>query len=172
MRYIIHVLLATLIVFTSNAQGPSSNHSFKKPENRVLVISGGGARGAWGVGVCKALLERYDGYRAVYGTSTGSLMAPMVLLQDIEKLEYNYTHVTQKDIFSLNPFKVKKEPVLIDGAQAIDSLTGWELYTMRTEIKSFNAIWRLLWGKPSLGKSENLRKLIKSQFSKEEYDEM
>lgn len=150
----------------------AQTYSFKPPQNRVLVISGGGARGAWGVGVCKALLEKHHGYKAVYGTSTGSLMAPMILLQNIEKLEFNYTNVTQKSIFSLNPFKVTKEPVLIDGAQAIDSLTNTKLFTMKTDIKPLNAIWRLFTGKPSLGESYNLKKLIQSQFSREEYNRL
>lgn len=150
----------------------SQANSFKPPHNRVLVISGGGARGAWGVGVCKALLERHQGYKAVYGTSTGSLMAPMILLQNIDKLEFNYTNVTQKSIFNCNPFKVKKEPVLIDGAQAIDSLTNIKLFTMKTDIKPLNALWRLILGKPTLGESYNLRNLIQSQFTKEEYNKL
>ena len=141
----------------------SQTSVFRPPHNRVLVISGGGARGAWGVGVCKALLEKHHGYKAVYGTSTGSLMVPMILLQNIERLEYNYTNVTQKSIFSCNPFKVKKEPVLIDGAPAIDSLTNTKLFTMKTDIKPLNAVWRLIQGKPSLGESYNLKKLIQNQ---------
>lgn len=147
----------------------TQNLTFKIPQNRVLVISGGGARGAWGVGVCKALLEKYGGYKAVYGTSTGSLMAPMILLQNIEKLEFNYTQVTQKSIFSTNPFKVKKEPVMLGGAAVIDSLTNTRLFTMKTEIKPLNAIWRLILGKPSLGESYSLKRLIQNQFTKEEY---
>jgi NTE family protein len=171
-------LFFTSIIFitlNSNAQTKKMG-IYRAPQNRVLVVSGGGARGAWGVGVCKALLEQHSGYKAVYGTSTGSLMAPMILLQKIEKLEYNYTHVTQGNIFNLNPFKIKKEPLIVDGQFIYDSLmtaiegTPFQVFNMSTDIKPFNAFWRLLWGKATVGKSENLLKLIHDQFTENEYD--
>lgn len=178
MNYSIRIFLALfalsslLTVSQLCAQTILKSKEFKTPQNRVLVVSGGGARGAWGVGVCKALMEKHHGYKAVYGTSTGSLMAPMIMLQNIAKLEYNYTHVTQSDIFNLSPFKLVKEPYNIDGHPVYDSLTGTRIYNLKTEIKGLNAIWRLLWGKPSVGKSENLLKLIRNQFSKEEFNTM
>jgi predicted acylesterase/phospholipase RssA len=43
---------------------------------------------------------------------------------------------------------------------------------MKTDIKPLNAIWRLFIGKPSLGESYNLKKLIQSQFSREEYNRL
>ena len=135
--------LATCVLFTAHSQP-----AYKKPANKVLAISGGGARGAWGLGVAETLFDQSGGYRAVFGTSTGSLMAPMVLLQQWGKLEFQYTSVTQKSIFSKNPFKVKK----VNG-------------TVTTQLKSFNAIWRLIWGKATLGETENLRDLIKTCFT-------
>ena len=130
----------------------SHAQSYKRPGNRVLVVSGGGARGAWGVGVARSLYETEGGYRAVFGTSIGSLMAPMILLQQFDSLEAYYTRVTQKDIFSKNPFKVK-------------TVNG----TVTTELKGFNAFWRLLWNKPTLGETENLRRLIQKCFRPEDF---
>src|SRR5258706_14547762 len=113
--------LSLLLAYISYAQ-----QVYKKPGNKILVVSGGGARGAWGVGVAKSLYNIQGGYRAVFGTSTGSLMAPLILLQRFDSLASYYTSVTQESIFSRNPFKVKK----ING-------------TVTTQLKVFNEIWRL-----------------------------
>src|SRR5436190_22155492 len=117
---------------------------FKKPGNKILVVSGGGARGAWGVGVAESLYQTEGGYRAVFGTSTGSLMAPLILLQRFDSLKSYYTKVTQESIFSHNPFRVKK----ING-------------TVTTQLKIPNAIWRLIRSKHTLGETENLKHLIR-----------
>ena len=126
--------------------------AYKKPAKKVLAISGGGARGAWGLGVAESLFDKEGGYQAVFGTSTGSLMAPMVLLQQWDKLEKQYTSVTQESIFNKNPFKVAK----VNGA-------------VTTKLKSFNAIWRLIWGKPTLGETKNLRNLIGQTFTPQDF---
>jgi len=139
----------SLIMIALQSQGQDN---YQKPARKVLAISGGGARGAWGLGVAEALFFEEGGYRAVFGTSTGSLMAPMVLLQQWNKLEVKYTSVTQKSIFNKNPFKVKK----VNG-------------TVTTQLKSFNAIWRLIWGKPTLGETQNLRNLIAESFTPEDF---
>ena len=52
---------------------------------RALVISGGGAKGAWGVGVIHALVkEKGHKYDIAIGTSTGSLIGPFVLIEDLK----------------------------------------------------------------------------------------
>jgi NTE family protein len=134
-----------------------SQSEFSKPGRKMLVISGGGARGAWGVGVVSELYKKYGGYRAVFGTSTGSLMSSFVLLQKFDTLETAYSRVTQKDIFSSNPFKIK-----------YDKQTG----ELRTKIKTPKAMWRVITGKKSLGESENLLKLIKRQLTPSMYEEL
>jgi NTE family protein len=146
VRNLFKPLTFSFIFFISFSTG--AQQEYKKPGNKILVVSGGGARGAWGVGVAKSLYNTEGGYRAVFGTSTGSLMAPMILLQQFDSLASYYTHVTQESIFSLNPFKVKK----INGA-------------VITQLKGFNAIWRLIRGKPTLGETENLKHLIKHCFT-------
>lgn len=140
-------LLTVSFCFSAKAQT-----SYKKPHSKVLAVSGGGARGAWGLGVVEQLVEQGGAYRAVFGTSTGSLMAPMVLLQQFDKLKTEYTSVTQKKIFNKNPFKVK----MVND-------------TPKAQLKSFNAIWRLITGKPTLGESENLRDLIEHCFTPDDF---
>ncbi len=111
---------------------------------RLLVVSGGGARGAWGVGIANFLDATGKRYAHIVGTSTGSLMAPLILLRKFDKLNRAYTSVSQKDIFTINPFRK-------DGG-----------------IKLLNAICRF--NKPSLGTTENLRTLIRQFITLEDYN--
>jgi predicted acylesterase/phospholipase RssA len=64
--------------------------------SRALVISGGGCKGAFAVGVLKRLFAAYPGlsFDIFVGTSTGSLMSPLVALGEMEMVEKLYT--TQK----------------------------------------------------------------------------
>lgn len=64
--------------------------------SRALVISGGGCKGAFAVGVLKKLFATYPAldFDIYVGTSTGSLMAPLVALGEMQMLEELYT--TQK----------------------------------------------------------------------------
>ena len=67
----------------------------------ALVISGGGAKGAWAVGALRHLLKdlhvRFD---LVVGTSTGALIAPLAALGDIDDLVRIYTTVKDTDVLS------------------------------------------------------------------------
>ena len=118
--------------------GPPSPVGRPAYNDRLLVVGGGGARGAWGAGYVKALSDSLGPYRVVFGTSTGSLMAPLIVLNKFELLKKGYTGVTQESIFNVNPFN-----------EATGGLRGW------------NALWRSLVGKKSFGDTENLRKLIR-----------
>ena len=103
--------------------------------NRILVVSGGGSRGAWGAGYAKFLSDSFGEYNVAFGTSTGSLMNPLILLGKFDELKKGYTTVTQKKIFDKNPFKT-------------DGNLRWTV------------LLRVLFGKKTLGESNNLRKLI------------
>jgi len=120
---------------------------------RVIVISGGGARGAWGGGVAESLhkKEKYS-YDLAIGTSTGSLLVPFVISKDFEKAKESFTGVTQRSIFNVNPFK-KKE--------------GKE-----DQIKFLPAIFRIVIGKKTIGESKNLRELIRRDIPIDVYEQM
>ncbi len=64
--------------------------------SRALVISGGGCKGAFAVGILKRLFAEYPGlnFDMFVGTSTGALMAPLVALGEMGMVEKLYT--TQK----------------------------------------------------------------------------
>jgi NTE family protein len=73
-----------------------------------LVISGGGAKGAFAGGLSEYLVNNLkNDYTIFVGTSTGNLLIPFIALGEFEMLKEAYTSVTQDDIFTLNPFKVK-----------------------------------------------------------------
>ncbi|MDO1449565.1 patatin-like phospholipase family protein [Rhodocytophaga aerolata] len=109
----------------------------------ALVISGGGALGALGGGTLARLNKDYQ---IISGVSTGSLLSPLVALREWDRLREAYTTVTQKDIFTYNPFKA-------DG-----------------KIHIWKAIWRILQGKTTLGDSSALRKTIKRFFSQADFE--
>ncbi len=65
----------------------------------ALVISGGGSKGAFSVGVVKDLMNIYElDFDILVGTSTGALIVPLVALGELEKLEQLYTSVTDEQI--------------------------------------------------------------------------
>src|SRR6185503_17038087 len=60
---------------------------------RALVISGGGCKGAYAVGVIKQLKQIFPNlsFDIFVGTSTGSLIAPLAAIDEIALLEEIYT---------------------------------------------------------------------------------
>lgn len=121
---------------------------------RALVISGGGSKGAFAGGVAQYLIQeqgkKYDLY---LGTSTGSLLIPHLAEGNLEKLHDIYTNVTQKKIFSINPFIVKKK----DGREYVT-------------INYLNMFWQFVKKKRTFGESRNLQKEIKKHFSEENFE--
>ena len=76
---------------------------------RALVISGGGSKGAYAGGVAQYLIqEEGRKYDLFLGTSTGSLLVPHIAAGKIDKIHEVFTNVRQKNIFSVDPFKVHK----------------------------------------------------------------
>jgi NTE family protein len=140
-----YILLVLVLYSIQGVSQETSNVSVNNLPKKVLVVSGGGARGAWGAGVAKALSQKSN-YVCVVGTSTGSLMAPLVILRKFDSLETAYTTQSQGDIFNVNPFKPNGT------------------------IRPFNALWRLIIGKRTLGESKNLKKLINKYVPLEDFN--
>jgi len=121
---------------------------------KALVMSGGGSKGAFAGGVAQYLIEQEGkNYDMFLGTSTGSLLAPHLAVNNIGKLYDIYTSVNQKTIFSINPFVVKKK--------GDREFVG---------INYFNTVLQFIKRKRTFGESKNLKRHIKRQFTKEEYD--
>ena len=123
---------------------------------RALVISGGGSKGAFAGGVAQHLIQDlgYE-YDMFLGTSTGSLLIPHLSLNKIDKVYNLFTNVTQRDIFSVSPFvqrqKGNREYVSIDFV---------------------NSLWQFIRKKRTFGESKHLKRNIKRNFSKEEFEEI
>jgi len=67
---------------------------------KALVISGGGSKGAFAVGVIKHLSENFPeiDFDIFVGTSTGSLIVPLAASGQVELLQQLYTSVTTDDV--------------------------------------------------------------------------
>ncbi len=121
---------------------------------RALVISGGGSKGAYAGGVAQYLIQEegynYDMY---LGTSTGSLLVPHMAAGKIDKIYNVFTNVTQSNIFSVNPFAIRKK-----GNREFVS------------IDFINTLWQFIKMKRTFGESKALRRHIKKHFTKEEYN--
>lgn len=92
----------------------------------ALVISGGGSKGAFAVGVLKYMAATPKiAFDTICGTSTGSLIAPMAALGEINLLEKLYTtHITSDVIITgnvINRFASKDSYSLFD-AQPLATL--------------------------------------------------
>jgi predicted acylesterase/phospholipase RssA len=114
---------------------------------KALVLSGGGAKGSWSGGIIEYLVkEQNKKWDLVIGTSTGSLLSPLSAIGEIDRLKEAYTTVDNKSIFNIEPFNEKGK------------------------VRLFNALWRVLTKKTSLGQANNLKKKIKEIITEEDYN--
>ena len=122
---------------------------------RALVISGGGNKGAFAGGIAEYLIKvKNNNYDLMLGTSTGSLLIPLLSVDKVDKIKKVFTTVTQSDIFNTNPFKTYRDK---EGIQ-------------KTKIHHLNTVRMFLNGKKTLGESENLRKLILRSFTLNDFN--
>lgn len=86
---------------------------------KALIISGGGSKGAFAVGVLKYIAQNKPELKfdIIGGTSTGALITPLAAIDEISKLEEIYTSTTTEDIIVKgNLFqRFKDENSLFDG---------------------------------------------------------
>ena len=123
---------------------------------RALVISGGGSKGAFAGGVAQYLIQDQGmHYDMLLGTSTGSLLVPHLALSDIPKIYKLFTNVRQNDIFSVSPFVQRKR-----GNREFVS------------IDFVNSIWQFIKMKRTFGESKTLKRNIRRNFTKAEFDKI
>ena len=88
----------------------------------ALVVSGGGSKGAFAVGAVERLREEGVEFDIVAGTSTGALMGPLVITDEIQALRGIYTNIHDEDILK------KRNIIEIATQDAIyDTTPLWEL---------------------------------------------
>lgn len=121
----------------------------KNKKIRALVFSGGGSKGAFLGGEFQALVESGLDWDLYVGCSTGSILNTLAPMGDYETLKKAYTSVNQKSIFpKINPF------------------------TKKGKINIWNAMWRLIKGKNSLGEGDGLIELLKQYYTVEDFNEI
>lgn len=125
--------------------------SKKKRKIKGLVISGGGAFGAMGVGT---LARMNKTYQHIVGVSTGALMSPLVALKEWELLREAYTSVGQYDILDENKWYEPKT------------------FNSDGSANMYNLLYRQAAGKLSAGTSNALRDTIDRFITKEQFEKI
>jgi NTE family protein len=123
---------------------------------RAMVISGGGSKGAFAGGIAEYLINVCkNDYDLFVGTSTGSLLIPLLSIGEISRLKEVYTSVNQNSIFSRNPFIIKER----DGEFEI-------------RINHLNILIGFLKGSKTFGESKALKKLILRTITSDFFEQM
>ena len=73
-----------------------------------IVLEGGGARGAYQIGVWKALREAGMKIRGVAGTSVGALNGALICMDDLEKAEEIWRNMTYSTVFRVDDPMIAK----------------------------------------------------------------
>ena len=129
----------------------------KKVTKKGLIISGGGAFGAYGVGTLTALNKDYD---LVAGVSTGALMSPLVALKKWEVLKEAYTSVTNEKIFDKKWYR----PHVFNKKGKLNYFSIFYVLIARM----FGRKNHLL----SLATTKNMRKLIEQFITTEDWNQL
>lgn len=93
---------------------------------RILITSGGGAKGAFSVGALQYLSGAFNGgFDLISGTSTGSLIAAMIAANKLQTLVDVYRNTTNQRI--LKPTDIldssrKGQPYIYDTQPLMDQL--------------------------------------------------
>lgn len=123
---------------------------------KALVISGGGAKGAWAGGYVEYLVKEAGmSWDILIGSSTGSLLVPLIAINHWGELKKAYTTSYQHDIFSNCPFTVRRTE---DGFKA--------------SFNHFRIILQFIQGRKTLGESRSLKQLIRTTFPPEKWEEL
>ncbi len=120
---------------------------------RALVISGGGSKGAFAGGLAEYLIqEKKRDYQILIGSSTGSLLVPLLSIGKTAKLKQVFTNVNQNDIFNISPFIITEKNGVF-----------------KTRINHLGVLTTMLKGKKTFGESKNLRRLIADTMTADDF---
>jgi predicted patatin/cPLA2 family phospholipase len=123
---------------------------------KALVISGGGAKGAWAGGFVEYLVRQQGKqWDVLVGSSTGSLLVPMIAINAWDSLKKAYTTSKQADIFSNCPFFIHKSQ---DGFKAT--------------FNHLRILLQFIQGRKTLGESRSLKQLIQRTFTEDKWHEL
>ncbi len=127
-----------------------------------LILEGGGARGAYQIGVWKALKEHGIRIKGIAGASVGALNAAIICQGDLERAEHLWSEISYEKVISnyedtLKTLMEHREMLLNPNEQ---------LRIKGSEIKKLISDIRQIFNDGGLD-IENLRKLIKENINPE-----
>ncbi len=99
------VLTAVLILVLTQTSPVLACEPLRGPLDApvALVLSGGGAKGAWEAGAAVALIEGGLPVRVVAGSSAGALNAAMLADGRLDRLQAHWRSVTREQVYALRP---------------------------------------------------------------------
>lgn len=99
------VLSALLVVLLAAASTASACEPARAPLDAplALVLSGGGAKGAWEAGAAVALIEHGVPVRLVAGSSAGALTAAMLVDGRLDRLQALWRSLSREQVYALRP---------------------------------------------------------------------
>jgi predicted patatin/cPLA2 family phospholipase len=123
---------------------------------RALVISGGGSKGAWAGGVAEYLIkEKGYNYTLGVGSSTGSILLPHLMIDEVDVIKDIYTNVRTRDIFTNNPFIISKK----DGEFIV-------------KLNHINILKSFLSSVPTFGDSHRLLKMLRRNLTLKQFEKL
>ena len=98
-------LLSASIVLLASAAAVRACEPARGPLDApvALVLSGGGAKGAWEAGAAVALIEAGVPVRLVAGSSAGALTAAMLADGRLDRLQQLWRSLSREQVFTLRP---------------------------------------------------------------------
>ena len=79
-----------------------------KEKGLALALEGGGARGAYQIGVVKALYENNVKFKSIVGTSIGAINAAYLVQDSFDEIYNMWSTLSFKDLFDLDEEPLKK----------------------------------------------------------------
>ncbi len=91
-----------------------------------IVLEGGGAKGAYQIGVWKALREAGVRIRGIAGSSVGALNGALMCTDDLEKAEYLWQNISYSKVMDVQeiPVELLQDWRSVDLKEALTSLVG------------------------------------------------
>jgi NTE family protein len=97
------LVLSLTLTWTAGAVSGCPGTLLGVDASNALVLSGGGAKGAWEAGVASALIRGGFPIHLVAGSSAGALNAAMIADGRLDRLEDLWRTVTREQIYTLRP---------------------------------------------------------------------
>ena len=102
---VLSALLVVLLAAVSTVSTVSACEPTRAPLDAplALVLSGGGAKGAWEAGAAVALIEQGVPVRLVAGSSAGALTAAMLADGRLDRLQALWRSLSRERVYALRP---------------------------------------------------------------------